>query len=72
MTSRLRHKLATGQDPLSPAPECAVAPGVPRFDENNLFVPAGMTRSVPGLQRGERAKFQCCIHPWMQSEITGK
>ena len=55
------------------APECAVAPGIPQPPSaGNLFVPAGGAAAAPGLRRGERAKFQCCIHPWMHSEITGK
>jgi hypothetical protein len=55
------------------APECAAAIGIPQPPSaNNLFVGAGGVASAPGLKRGERAKFQCCIHPWMHSEITGK
>ena len=55
------------------APECAVAPGVPQPPSpGNLFVPAGGVATAGALKRGERAKFQCCIHPWMKAEITGK
>ena len=41
----------------------------------NLFVPAGAIFQGPGagsdaLPRGKTTKWQCCIHPWMRSEIT--
>ena len=60
-----------GQLPL--APECAVAPGVPQPPgENNLFVPAGGSAETPRLTKRGTVRFQCCIHPWMRSEITVK
>jgi hypothetical protein len=40
----------------------------------NIFVPAGAV--FPGPTAGSRAltrgetKWQCCIHPWMRSEVT--
>ena len=56
-------------------PECGVEDGplaAPRAD--NVYVPAGI--NVPGpvagsasLPRG-KTRWQCCIHPWMRSEIT--
>ncbi len=50
-----------------PAPEC-LSSGV-----SGTFVPAG-AEDQPGpiLQSGDRGKtvkFQCCIHPWMRSEV---
>ena len=55
------------------APECAVAQGVPQPPgPNNLFVPAGATVTGPTLTSRRTVKFQCCIHPWMKAEITGK
>ena len=40
----------------------------------NIFVPAGVSMNGPtggsaDLPRG-KTKWQCCIHPWMRSEIT--
>jgi hypothetical protein len=55
-----------------PASECAV-----RLPNGNLvpagaalasFVPAGETSPTKLLAKGTH-KFQCCIHPWMQSTI---
>ena len=58
---------------LTLAPECAAAPGVPQPPgENNLFVPAGASMQTPRLTSRGTVKFQCCIHPWMHSEITVK
>jgi len=58
---------------LAIAPECAAAPGVPQPpSENNLFVPAGATAQTPRLTQRGTVKFQCCIHPWMHSEVTVK
>lgn len=62
-------------------PECGT-PATPAsdgelaaFGPRNLPVPPGESR-LPGptaggdvLPRGETSKFQCCIHPWMQSEV---
>ena len=50
-----------------PAPECfAQSVGA-------TFVPSGAEdKPGPTLQpsdRGKTVKFQCCIHPWMRSEI---
>jgi hypothetical protein len=50
-----------------PAPEC-LSPGV-----TGTFVPAG-AEDLPGptlqnADRGKTVKFQCCIHPWMRTEI---
>src|SRR3954465_13243841 len=58
---------------LTPAPECAVAPGVPQApSDSNIFVPAGATLIGPTVTSRTTVKFQCCIHPWMHAEITGK
>ena len=58
---------------LTPAPECAQAPGVPQPpSENNLFVPAGASAVTPALTKRGTVKFQCCIHPWMHAEVTVK
>jgi hypothetical protein len=61
-----------------PAPECATAtlgglipkPASPA----NIFVGAGMTEVGPTaggtiLPSGTTTKFQCCIHPWMRTEL---
>jgi len=56
-----------------PAPECAqvvngnLVPQPPSAD--NIFIPAGGSASMT-LQRGETARFQCCIHPWMHVTLT--
>ena len=58
-----------------PAPECAqmvngnLVPQPPSPD--NIFIPAGASASMT-LKRGETARFQCCIHPWMHLTITPK
>jgi plastocyanin len=50
-----------------PAPECLAT------SVAGTFVPAGAEdQKGPVLQnadRGTTVKFQCCIHPWMRSEI---
>jgi plastocyanin len=58
---------------LAPAPECAVAPGVPQAPgPDNIFLPAGASTVGPTITTRRTVKFQCCIHPWMHAEITGK
>jgi hypothetical protein len=58
---------------LAPAPECAVAPGVPQTPgPDNIFLPAGASTVGPTITTRRTVKFQCCIHPWMHAEITGK
>jgi plastocyanin len=61
-------------DPNVPvAPECAQAPGVPQPPgPDNLFVPAGGSAVTPALTKRGTVRFQCCIHPWMHSEVTVK
>jgi hypothetical protein len=55
------------------APECAVADGIPQPPgPTNVFVPAGATVTGPAVTTRRTVKFQCCIHPWMKAEITGK
>ena len=55
------------------APECAAAPGIPQPPgPDNLFVDAGATVTGPAINTRRTVKFQCCIHPWMKAEITGK
>ena len=55
------------------APECAVAEGIPQPPgPNNVFVPAGATVTGPAVTSRRTVKFQCCIHPWMKAEVTGK
>lgn len=52
---------------LVPAPECFAQ------SVGGTFVPAGAEdQAGPTLQntdRGKTVKFQCCIHPWMRSEL---
>lgn len=58
---------------LTPAPECAVADGVPQPPSaDNIFVPAGTTVAGPTLKSRGTVRFQCCIHPWMHTEVTVK
>jgi hypothetical protein len=62
---------------LAARPECAQAPGVPQPPSLvNNFVPAGMTITGPtagvDFPAGKTTKFQCCIHPWMRTEIEVK
>jgi hypothetical protein len=58
-----------------PAPECAkvvdgnLVPQAPSAD--NLFIPAGGSATMT-LKKGETARFQCCIHPWMHTTITSE
>jgi hypothetical protein len=61
-----------------PAPECAtVAFGhlIPKPESPaNIFVETGLTENGPTagdsiLPRGTTTKFQCCIHPWMRTEL---
>lgn len=62
-----------------PAPECATVtlggliPKPP--SPANIFVGAGTTAVGPTagdstLPTGTTIKFQCCIHPWMRTEVT--
>jgi hypothetical protein len=64
-----------------PAPECAsVAMGVliPKPESpSNVFVEAETTEVGPTaggaiLPSGTTTKFQCCIHPWMRTELRTK
>jgi hypothetical protein len=53
----------------APVPECLAEPG-----PTNIPLPAGAhapgpTGGTSELPRG-KTKWQCCIHPWMRSEIT--
>jgi hypothetical protein len=56
-------------------PECGSLDNLAPPSPANLFVPDGFV--VPGptagrsdeLPRGSSTKWQCCIHPWMRSEI---
>jgi hypothetical protein len=49
---------------LTPAPECALAPGAP--DPTGLI--PGASLQVTGLTRGNH-RYQCCIHPWMRALV---
>lgn len=61
---------------LAPRPECArmvngkLAPQPP--SANNIFIMPGQTLAGPRLIEDERAKFQCCIHPWMHFTVNGE
>jgi hypothetical protein len=64
-----------------PAPECAtVTMGglIPKPPSaSNIFVEAGETEAGPTagssiMPSGTTTKFQCCIHPWMRTELTTK
>jgi hypothetical protein len=68
-----------------PTPECTtgavLVPGTmlePRPDgPANIFVEAGEEEDGPTagsaiLPAGQTVKFQCCIHPWMRTEIKVK
>ena len=46
------------------APECVNFPAVTK-----TFVAPGETTDVVSLGAGTH-RFQCCIHPWMQTEVT--
>jgi hypothetical protein len=52
--------VATLNQGLVPAPECAAAAG-------SVIAPGGRT-DIRGLALGNH-KFQCCIHPWMRSLV---
>lgn len=57
-------------------PECGVADTLAPPSPTNVFVPAGA--AFPGPTAGSAelpkgtTKWQCCIHPWMQSTVTVK
>ena len=36
---------------------------------NNLFVPARSSQAVTAVAPGGVIRFQCCIHPWMRTEL---
>jgi hypothetical protein len=58
---------------LTPAPECVAPTGAPQPPSaDNIFLPPGASTVGPTVTSRKTAKFQCCIHPWMHSEITGK
>ena len=64
-----------------PRPECTSGA---RDKDGNLipldgltFVPPGLTLPGPvagtaAFPAGRKIKFQCCIHPWMRTELTVK
>jgi hypothetical protein len=60
----------------TPAPECAkvvngnLVPQPPSAD--NIFLPGSSNAAGPHVAEGERARFQCCIHPWMRTVINTK
>jgi len=58
----------------TPAPECAevqadgtLRPRPP--GPNNLFVPARSSQAGPAVAPGGVIRFQCCIHPWMRTQL---
>jgi hypothetical protein len=64
-----------------PAPECAIVtigglvPKPP--SPSNIFVEAGEIEDGPTagssiMPSGATTKFQCCIHPWMRTELRTK
>jgi hypothetical protein len=59
-----------------PAPECAqtvngqLVPQPPGPD--NIFLDGNANATGPLVTKGESAKFQCCIHPWMRMTINAK
>ena len=59
---------------LAPRPECAkIVNGqlVPQSPSaNNIFINHGQTVMGPRIVGEERARFQCCIHPWMRFTIN--
>lgn len=64
-----------------PAPECATAAMgnlIPKPESpSNIFVEAETTEVGPIagsalLPSGTTTKWQCCIHPWMRTELTTK
>jgi plastocyanin len=48
-----------GVPPLTPAPECA----------SSVDIAGGSSTEIDGLSAGDH-KFQCCIHPWMRTQIA--
>jgi hypothetical protein len=61
---------------MEPRPECLqMLTALP--SPSAAFVPAGTTMNGPtagsaDLPAGKTTRFQCCIHPWMRTEITAK
>jgi len=64
-----------------PAPECAISTVgglIPRPESpSNIFVEPFTTEVGPTaggsiLPSGKKTKFQCCIHPWMRTELSAK
>jgi hypothetical protein len=61
-----------------PAPECGTVTAggiIPKPESpSNIFVEAGLTENGPTaggsiMPSGTTTKFQCCIHPWMRTEL---
>ena len=55
-------------------PECGAENVLAPPSDSNILVPAGANMDGPtggsaALPKG-KTKWQCCIHPWMRSEIT--
>ncbi len=64
--------LNAGSGNNTPAPECGFMKDgklLPAATAPASRVPAGTSRPGPTLSPGTH-KFQCCIHPWMRTEIT--
>jgi hypothetical protein len=60
-----------------PRPECArVLPNgdlVPQPPSaNSIFLEHGVTEPGPRIVGEEKAKFQCCVHPWMRITINSR
>ncbi len=64
-----------------PARECAMATQDGLFPQpdspTNIYIEAGETEDGPTagssiLPSGTKTKFQCCVHPWMRTELTTK
>jgi hypothetical protein len=56
-------------------PECGTPGVLAEASDTNIYVPDGAILAGPtagrsaALPRGSKTKWQCCIHPWMTSEI---
>jgi len=64
-----------------PAPECATATVgglIPKPESpTNIFVEPGETEDGPTagssiMPSGTTINFQCCVHPWMRTQLTTK
>ena len=53
-----------------PAPECLALTQKPGFPNVEDLIPAGGTSEAEHEEAGTTHHYQCCIHPWMRTDVT--